>query len=88
MNEFFKMFFFGLIGLGVSVALVAAGGSLEGGCIGISVIGSGGVDTCNTLGENVGAILLVLGLLSGLLSVILICAAPLVALIHRISPPQ
>ena len=83
-----KVFFFGPIGLGVSVALVVIGGILEGGCTGISVMGSGGVDTCHTLGENVGAILLGLGLLSGLISVILICAAPIVALIHRISPPQ
>ena len=84
-----KVFFFGIMGLVVSVALVVVGGILEGGCTGISVMGSGGgVDTCRTPGENLGAIFLVLGFFSGLLSVILICAAPLLALINRISPPQ
>ena len=86
MNEFFRMLFFGLFGLGLSSALVVSGGILEGGCLGIGAMGSGGVETCRALGENLGAIILALGLLSGFLSVILICATPLLALLHRISP--
>ena len=78
------MFFFGLIGLGVSAALVADGWSLGGECLPLGSTSVG--DACPTPGEHAAAIPIRLGLLSGFLSVILICAAPLVALIDRISP--
>ena len=80
-----KVFFFGPFGLGVSAPLVAVGTDLEGGCTGIfSHRGMAG--GCHALREKVGQILLGLELFSGLLGVFLICAALLVALIHRIDP--
>ena len=82
-----RALFFGLIGLGISAPLVAAGADLEDGCSGMFTY-YGGARGCNPLGEKVGQILLGMGLFSGLLGVFLICAAPLVALIHRIDPPR